>query len=117
MKAIEEHTREFIEDTMEANAITVSDHRAVPVKKAILIAMEAAGHAAQAAGRMVIAQKRFEMACHIAGGILSNRPLPSPGDCFDIAGHGLMQVDAILEVISAEKDDEDEDEDDGEGAA
>jgi hypothetical protein len=60
--------QEYIEGTMQANCKKVMQgDEAVPVKTAVTIALEAVNMAAKSVTAATMAQKRFEIGCHVAG--------------------------------------------------
>lgn len=99
--------RDYIEGTVEANLKRVmAGDNALPAGVAVTIAMEAANMAAIAAAKHTIGQKRFDLACRIAGGLIAPASLLEQQGTLQVLSAcklGLSVVDQMLLTISEEE--------------
>ena len=92
--------KDYIEGTVEANLKRVmAGDDAIPPNIAINIALEAANMAATAAAKSVVNQKRFELACLIAGRLVMGEDVTADYACES----ALIIVDTMVQTIAAEK--------------
>ena len=100
--------KEFIEETVQSNTKKMmAGDDSISTKVAINIAMEAANMGASAAAKQVMGQKRFELACQVAGRCIANSLRWDKQDVDESIGPackiGLSIVDTMLQTIAAEK--------------
>lgn len=98
-----DRVKKFVDEAVEANTGKVmAGDQVVTANVASSIAMQAASMARQMSGATQMAIKRYELACHVTGHILSNPNLVNL-DRDDACFMGLKTVDQIMRLLADEE--------------